>query len=99
MAIWDWFLGLFNKDTGTLKLDAQVGEITAEIYYKELAINTAINLIANTISNAEFLTYEKGKEVKRDNYYLFNVEPNQNKTANKFWRDVKIGRASCRERV
>lgn len=88
MAVWDWFLGLFNKDDGTLKLDVCVGELTAEIFYKELAINSAINLISNTLSNAEFLTFEKGKEVKKDNYYLFNVEPNQNKSANKFWRDV-----------
>lgn len=88
MAVWDWFLGFFNKDDGILKLDVCVGELTAEIFYKELAINSAINLISNTLSNAEFLTFEKGKEVKKDNYYLFNVEPNQNKSANKFWRDV-----------
>ena len=88
MAVWDWFLGFFNKDDGTLKLDVCVGELTAEIFYKELAINSAINLISNTLSNAEFLTFEKGEEVKKDNYYLFNVEPNQNKSANKFWRDV-----------
>src|SRR5699024_11046626 len=65
-----------------------VGELTAEIFYKELAINAAINLVSNTISNAEFLTFEKGEEVRKNNYYLFNVEPNQNKSANKFWRDV-----------
>lgn len=88
MRVWDWFLGFFNKHDGTLGLDVCIGEITPEIFYKELAINSAINLIANTISNAEFLTYEKGKEVKKDNYYLFNVEPNQNITANKFWRNV-----------
>lgn len=88
LAVWDWFLGLFNKEDGTLKLNVCAGEITAEIFYKELAINVAINLISNTLSNAEFQTFEKGKEVKKDNYYLFNVEPNQNKSANKFWRDV-----------
>lgn len=87
MAVWEWFLGLFNKK-GTLNLSEHVGRLTAEIFYKELAINAAINLIANTISNAEFLTFEKGKEVRKDNYYLFNVEPNQNKSASKFWRDV-----------
>lgn len=88
MTVWDWFLGLFNKKKGALSLSEHIGSITAEIFYKELAINAAINLIANTISNAEFLTFEKGKEVRKDNYYLFNVEPNQNKSASKFWRDV-----------
>lgn len=88
MALWSWFLGLFNKDTGTLKLDVPVGEIAGEVFYKELAIQACINLIANTISRGEFLTYEKGKEVRKTNYYLFNVEPNQNKSSSKFWRDV-----------
>lgn len=88
MKAWDWFMGLFKKD-GTLNLtDVCVGELSAEIFYKELAINAAINLISNTLANAEFLTFEKGKEVRKDNYYLFNVEPNQNKSASKFWRDV-----------
>src|SRR5690606_3023388 len=27
-------------------------------------------------------------EVRKDNYYLFNVEPNQNKSSSKFWREV-----------
>lgn len=88
MAVWSWFLGLFNKDTGTLQLDVPVGEITGEIFYKELAIQACINLIANTVARSEFLTYEKGKEVRKSNYYLFNVEPNQNKSSSKFWRDV-----------
>lgn len=88
MAMWDWFLSLFNKDTKSLTLDAFIGELTGEIFFKELAVQACINLIANTLSRSEFLTYEKGKEVKKDNYYLFNVEPNPNKSASKFWRDV-----------
>lgn len=88
MALRDWFLGLFNKDISTIGLDAYVGELAAEVFYKELAIQSCVNLIANAVSRSEFKTYEKGQEVRRDNYYLFNVEPNQNKSASKFWRDV-----------
>ena len=88
MNITDWFRGLFNLHDGTLPLDAYVGTIAGEVFYKELAIQSSLNLIANTISRSEFLTYEKGKEVKASNYYLLNVEPNQNKSASKFWRDV-----------
>ncbi|SET55755.1 phage portal protein, HK97 family [Natronincola peptidivorans] len=87
MAVWDWFLGLF-KDDGTLKLDAYCGELAGEIFYKELAVQACVNLIANAVARSEFLTYEKGKEKKGENYYLFNVEPNQNKSSSKFWRDV-----------
>lgn len=87
MKVWDWFLGFFNT-TGTLNISENPGEIVGEIFYKELAIQSSINLIANTITKAEFLTYEKGKKTRSSNYYLLNVEPNQNKSASKFWRDV-----------
>ncbi len=88
MSVWDWFKGLFNKDRGGLPLDAYINDLTAEVYYKELAIQACVNLIANTVARSEFLTYEKGREVRKDLYYLFNVEPNQNKSSSKFWRDV-----------
>lgn len=88
MAIKDWFLSLFDKNKKTLKLSAMIGELTTEIYFKQLAIQSCINLIANVLSKAEFQTFERGQEVRRENYYLFNVEPNPNKSASKFWRDV-----------
>lgn len=88
MAVWDWFLSLFNKDTKTLDLNAVIADLTTEIYFKQLAIQSCINLIANVLSKAEFQTFERGEEVRKENYYLFNVEPNPNKNANKFWRNV-----------
>lgn len=88
MALWDWFTRLFNKDNGALPLDAYIGELASEVFYKELAIQACVNLIANAVARSEFKTHEKGLEVRKDNYYLFNVEPNQNKSASKFWRDV-----------
>lgn len=87
MSIWTTFLGWFNQD-GMLALDAKFGEVTAEVFYKELAIQSCVNLIANTVARSEFRTYDKGKEVRKDNYYLFNIEPNPNKSASKFWRQV-----------
>ena len=88
MSLWKTFLSWFDKDTNTLMLDAVIGDLTTEIYFKELAVQSCINLIANTVARSEFRTFEQGKEVRRDNYYLFNVEPNPNKNASKFWRDV-----------
>lgn len=87
MRVIDWFLSFFDKKTGTLNI-SEAGELAGEIFYKELAIQSSVNLIANTITNAEFLTYEKGEKTRKDLYYLLNVEPNQNKSASKFWRDV-----------
>jgi HK97 family phage portal protein len=87
MVIWDWFLGLFDRHN-PLKLNTEIMYLQADACFKLLAIQSAINLIANTVARGEFLTYWKGEEVKGDNYYLFNVRPNQNKSASKFWRDV-----------
>lgn len=88
MGIKDFFISLFNSD-GTLDLSAvECGKMSAEIFYKELAIQSAVNLISNAVSRSEFVTYNKGNPVRQDNYYLFNVQPNQNKSASKFWRDV-----------
>ena len=87
MAIWDWFSNLFSKHN-PLRLNTEIMYLQAEACFKLLAVQSAINLIANTVARGEFLTYWQGKEVKGDNYYLFNVRPNQNKSASKFWRDV-----------
>ena len=87
MNLKKWFSGLFSSN-GTLELDIAIENLASEVYLKELAVQTCVNLITNTISKGEFITYEKGEQVHKDNYYLFNVEPNQNKTASKFWRDV-----------
>jgi HK97 family phage portal protein len=84
----DWLLGLFNKDAQSISVSEFIGELTTEIWFKELALQSCVNLIANTLSKAEFQTFEKGKETRKDNYYLFNVQPNPNKSASKFWRDV-----------
>jgi HK97 family phage portal protein len=84
---WEKLLSLFDTNS-TVKLTTKIGTLTAEVYYKQLAIQSCINLIANTVARGEFLTYEKGEEVRKNNYYLLNVEPNQNKSASKFWRDV-----------
>ena len=87
MGLWQTFLSWFNKD-GNLDLSAHVAVLATEVYFKNLAIQACVNLIANTVARAEFKTFDKGREIRGENYYLFNVEPNPNKSASKFWRDV-----------
>ncbi|AEB77640.1 histone H1 [Clostridium botulinum] len=74
-----------NKNK-TVPMDGQYGDLEGELFYKQLAIESCINLIANCISRSEFLTFEDGKEVRKDNYYLFNVRLNQNLSASEFWK-------------
>ena len=88
MSIKDWLNVLFGNREPTQNEAVFIGELATEIFFKELALQAGINLIANTIAKGEFLTFEKGEQVRKENYYLFNVEPNQNQNANKFWKDV-----------
>jgi HK97 family phage portal protein len=88
VSAWKWFLSLFNPVTKSLDISSFIGKLSTEACFKNLAIQACINLISNILSKAEFQTFESGKEVRGDNWYLFNVEPNPNKSASKFWRDV-----------
>ncbi len=87
MAIIDFLDRLFgSNDEITLKTCSV--DTANNIYYKTLITEASVNLIAKTISRAEFQTFEKGKETKKLNYYMLNVEANKNKSASLFWRET-----------
>ena len=91
MSIKTWFLSLFqdtNKVSGTFTFTDEFCRLSNETYIKHLAIETAINLISNTLALADFKTFSEGKEVRKSNYYLLNIEPNTNQNASRFWRQV-----------
>ena len=74
------FLRAFLKKK-SLSLKDPVEEIFSEIVFKELSTACAINILANTISKCEFRTFVDGEPVKHDEYYLWNIEPNQNQNS------------------
>lgn len=83
--IFEFFLKMFKKDN-TLKLDApELDALSEAVFYKKLAVFSAVNLIARTLTRAEFLTFEGGIESIKNNHYILNVEPNPNMSASKFW--------------
>lgn len=82
MGLMDWFKGFLSD--GSMSLNECSFEAVLETHFKKLAIETCIDLIANTLSTCEFQTFEKGVEVRRNNYYLLNVSPNQNQNAPEF---------------
>lgn len=59
-----------------------------EYRLRELAFNSCVNLIAKAIANCEFKTFERGQPVKKDYYYMLNVEPNLNENSTAFWQKV-----------
>jgi HK97 family phage portal protein len=78
----DWISGLFGSRSSITLTEFQTLSTTA--YYKRLAVETCIDLIANTLTRCEFQTFENGKEKRGENYYLLNVQPNQNQNASEF---------------
>ncbi|WP_246615267.1 phage portal protein, partial [Clostridium thailandense] len=43
-----------------------------------------INFVSSAVSKCEFKTYINNKEVKGDEYYLWNIEPNKNQNSSQF---------------
>lgn len=56
--------------------------------YKRLAMQSAINLVGATISQAKFEVYEKGKKQQNACHYALNVEANVNMSAPTLWKKV-----------
>lgn len=55
------------------------------VFYKELAIQTAITLIANAIAKCEIKVYKNNEEVKNQTYYELNIQPNKNQNSSQLW--------------
>jgi len=90
VSIWTWFKDKFGGGSIPLSgdsLDAYIDEyalVVGDIYIREMAFWSATNLMANAISKCEFKTYLKGDEVKKQEYYLWNIEPNKNQNSSAF---------------
>lgn len=90
MGLISWLKEKFSGSPVPLRdnnLDAYIEEYAAtacDISFREMAFWSAANMIANAISKCEFKTYSGGKEAKKEEHYLWNVEPNQNQNSSEF---------------
>ena len=72
------FLGrIFDKGTGA-QVDVNLEELTGQVATKELALQSAINLIGNAIALSKFETYAKGQPTQKEDFYMLNLKPNHN---------------------
>jgi HK97 family phage portal protein len=62
----------------------EYASLIGDIYIREMAFWSAVNLVANAVSKCEFKTYLNSKEVKGREYYLWNIEPNKNHNSSVF---------------
>ena len=83
MGLITWVKSFFG-DSNLLRLTGTHYDLSVEFFFKKLAVETCVDLIANTLSRCEIQTFDKGKEQRGHNYYLFNVSPNQNQNASEF---------------
>lgn len=83
----EWIMDLFGErtDIDGNYLGSIFDDKVENIYSKELAIATCVNLIANAIAGCEIKTFEKGKEVNKDKYFELNIEPNPNENGSQLW--------------
>ena len=65
-------------------LFAEYSDLVGNIYIREIAFWSAVNIIANAVSKCEFQTYRGNKKVKGPEYYLWNFEPNKNQSSSVF---------------
>lgn len=83
MGINEYFLKAFGKQS-TISIKTQIEEEFTEVFFKELATACAINMIANTIGKCEIRTFVNGVPERREEYYLWNYEPNPNENSSDF---------------
>lgn len=84
----DFLDRIFNRETKEQVFLDDCSAISARAGFKELAINSSINLLGSAVSLSNFETYREGKRINKQDSYLLNVEPNMNTNAARFWRDV-----------
>lgn len=84
MGLLNWITSKI-KGNGTIQLNSKiVDEVFYEVHIRELTFWSAVNIIANALSKCEFKTIIQGVEVRKDEYYLWNVEPNKNENSSQF---------------
>ena len=83
-----WLLEKLSGDQARVSSEdiaaSELFGLSAEMYVRELAFWQCTNLVANAVSKCEFKTFDRGKEIKGEEYYLWNIEPNKNQNSSVF---------------
>lgn len=79
--------GKNNKNGETINSIYAI-EVPETVYVREMAVYSAISLIANAISQSEIRVYENSKPVMNEDYFTLNVKANPNESASAFWHKV-----------
>lgn len=85
MGLFAWIREFIDGKETAKKVDmAAFRSAAVELCIRELAFQSAVNLMAGALTKCEFRTMWKGKPEKGDEYHLWNVRPNKNQSAAAF---------------
>lgn len=86
MGLKQWIIDRLSQTPTAAKevAAADFFDLAANCYIQDLAFWSCVTVISNAITKCRFKTYVGGKEIKGDEYYLWNYEPNCNQNANEF---------------
>lgn len=79
--------GKGNGEAQTVTL-AEWLDLFADACIRDLAFESCCNLMANAISKCELKIYRNHEEFRGAEYYLWNIEPNQNQSSSAFWHKL-----------
>lgn len=88
MKITDWIKDFFGVGKDRLYLTDKAIKQEIQLAIEAFAISSAVSFIANAVSKCEFKTYINGNEVKGEEYYLWNIEPNKNQNSSQFIQEL-----------
>lgn len=90
---WDYVRGkmtgreeytISTEDFSNILKSGELGQLA--VY--EFAIQAGINIIANALSMCEVRTFKNWKEIREDEYFQWNYQPNQNQNASEFMHQL-----------
>lgn len=81
------FLAKKSEDVSTMDC-REMEEAARDFQIRELCFWVCVNLVANALGRCEIRTYQEGKEIKAEDYYRWNVEPNRNQSATAFMHEL-----------
>lgn len=75
-----------RDEAGHIILPGGIDDAADQLNVEELAIFSTIDLIASAGSLCEWRTYQGGKRTRGQDWYTWNIEPNQNQNGTEFKR-------------
>ena len=88
MGFKDFLENLFAPSKRTFTGVASYQDLISQLWCMNYAQHIVAERYGSLLSKCDFRTYVKDKEVKSDNWWKFNVEPNPNQTSSEFMKQL-----------